>query len=233
MESSSTLPGNGPVESKLDVLRRPFLPEAVKFKVQTASEKGALIVAYIDARHVAERLNATFPLQWSDEYVPLIVDGYLMGMECSISIELYDEAIGTHRTITRTDVGTTDKLDAKGRGGEKKITVGGSKGMPGAGMGGAKILYSDAFKRAGVKFGIGAFLYSLPSTWLSPDHLTGRSPYWKIPDSSLKRLQATYRAWLNDTGSDTFGEPLDHGDMDGSQGDVDISDKTSGEESVD
>lgn len=55
-------------------LRRPFTPEAVKFKVQQNLGKkgqdpsGALIVAYIDARLVIERLNHVVGFEWSDHY---------------------------------------------------------------------------------------------------------------------------------------------------------------------
>ena len=52
------------------LLRRPFTPQAVKFKVQATWDGGALIVAYIDARLVIERLNLVVPHLWADEYEP-------------------------------------------------------------------------------------------------------------------------------------------------------------------
>jgi hypothetical protein len=56
-------------------LRRPFTPAAVRFKVQATWPKdkptGGLIVAYIDARLVTERLNLVVPHLWADAYRPV------------------------------------------------------------------------------------------------------------------------------------------------------------------
>lgn len=52
------------------ILRRPFTPQAVKFKVQASWQGGALIVGYIDARLVVERLNLVCPHLWHDTYEP-------------------------------------------------------------------------------------------------------------------------------------------------------------------
>lgn len=76
-------------------LRRPFTPEAVKFKVQATWPKenptGGLIVAYIDARLVVERLNLIVPDRWHDEYQS-IGSGL---MWCHLTVD----------GITRKDVG--------------------------------------------------------------------------------------------------------------------------------
>jgi hypothetical protein len=54
-------------------LRRPFTPEAIKFKVQTVfgGASGCLVVAYIDARLVIERLNLVVPDMWEAHYEPI------------------------------------------------------------------------------------------------------------------------------------------------------------------
>lgn len=49
-------------------LRRPFTPEAVKFKVQATWDGGAMVVFYIDARLVVERLNLVCPENWEPRY---------------------------------------------------------------------------------------------------------------------------------------------------------------------
>jgi hypothetical protein len=76
-------------------LRRPFTAEAVKFKVQAtwpkANPTGGLIVAYIDARLVVERLNLIVPHLWSDQY--RTVGGGQMW--CDLTVD----------QITRSDVG--------------------------------------------------------------------------------------------------------------------------------
>jgi hypothetical protein len=74
------------------LLRRPFTPAAVKWKIQgDLGTSRALIVGYIDARLVIERLNLVVGGEWSAEYEPL--GGGLMW--CHLSV--FD--------ITRRDVG--------------------------------------------------------------------------------------------------------------------------------
>jgi hypothetical protein len=77
-----------PVDSlreALPLLRRPFTPEAVRFKVQSqlGDAAGALIVAYIDARLVIERLNLVVGSEWYPHYKP--VDGTKL-MWCQLSL---------------------------------------------------------------------------------------------------------------------------------------------------
>jgi hypothetical protein len=83
-------------------LRRPFTPAAVKFKVQTTfgpQEKdkprtGALIVSYIDARLVFERLNLVCPHLWQEpEYIDT-----RHGLMCALTVD----------GLTRRDVGEGD-----------------------------------------------------------------------------------------------------------------------------
>jgi hypothetical protein len=76
-------------------LRRPFTPEAVRFKVQATWDGGALVVAYIDARLVFERLNMVCPHLWADAYEPT-PSGL---MWCHLTID----------GITRRDVGEGEK----------------------------------------------------------------------------------------------------------------------------
>jgi hypothetical protein len=49
-------------------LRRPFTTNAVKFKIQSDYPGGALVVAYIDARLVMERLNHVCPHLWKHRW---------------------------------------------------------------------------------------------------------------------------------------------------------------------
>jgi hypothetical protein len=70
-------------------LRRPFAPEAIKFR----PAGGGLVLAYIDARVVIERLNAVVPELWSTRFEP-----YPGGKQiiCHLTID----------GITRSDVGS-------------------------------------------------------------------------------------------------------------------------------
>lgn len=77
-------------------LRRPFTPAAVRFKVQANlgpkdAPTGGLVVCYIDARLVVERLNLIVPDRWSDSYEPF---GSGL-MWCHLTVD----------GITRSDVG--------------------------------------------------------------------------------------------------------------------------------
>ncbi|MBA3298247.1 MAG: hypothetical protein H0U19_15075, partial [Acidobacteria bacterium] len=62
----------GTLAEALPLLRRPFTPEAVKFKVQSVFKdaKGCVIVSYIDARLVIERLNLVAGPCWNATYIP-------------------------------------------------------------------------------------------------------------------------------------------------------------------
>lgn len=97
-----------PVDSFKDAaphLRRPFAASAIRFKVQTVwpknDPKTALVVAYIDARLVAERLNTVCPHLWEREYESITADVLM----CHLKID----------GITRPDVGTGYGHVPKGR----------------------------------------------------------------------------------------------------------------------
>ena len=176
-------------------LRRPFTPAAVKFKVQATWPKqnptGGLIVSYIDARLVVERLNLIVPHLWHDAYEPQ--DRHLI---CHLTVD----------GITRSDVG---------------------EGI-------VKGLYSDALKRAAVKFGVGVSLYATPKMMLSVDdgHLKSRrtrdGESLVLTPKGESHVRFLYAKWLEAHGSHAFGEPLDHGDTEGAQGDVEAEDEELG-----
>lgn len=74
-ESKKTEVEAFPVDTLRDAtphFRRPFSENAVRWKVQATWPKGgptgALIVPYIDARLVIERLNLIIPDRWTDDY---------------------------------------------------------------------------------------------------------------------------------------------------------------------
>lgn len=170
------------------LLRRPFAPNAVKFKVQATWEGGALIVSYIDARLVVERLNLVCPHLWTDHYRPISESR----MWCDLTVD----------AITRSDVG-----DGTGKG-----------------------LVSDALKRAAVKFGVGVSLYAIPKIRLreSDGHIKpNRKEKHELTTSGENRARELYEAWLKGHGISAFGEPLDHGDADDAQGDIDAASEPS------
>lgn len=178
-------------------LRRPFTVKAVQWKVQSAfKDKGFLAVGYIDARLVVDRLNVVCPHIWQEEIEELPSGLFL----CRLTID------GT----THSDVGE------------------------GSGTTKTKAGYSDALKRAAVKFGVGVSVYKIPRAeiWASDQSKSGYFTYKHIPGSGSKKEQHVYRLttegeaalrgrydeWLKRTGIETYGEPIEHGDVEDSAG---------------
>lgn len=192
-------PAKSGLEKYLPELRRPFTEHAVKFKIQTGKPGGkAMVITYHDSRLVGERLNWVCPGEWEDEY--LMPPWWTTAMATN---ELICRL--TVAGITRQDLGVLE---------------------PGS-QGGSKGLYSDAFKRAGVKFGIGAHLYATPRMQVGPDGYWVRQATQGRPakiggltDQALVWCQKLYADWLKT--SHGFGQPLSHGDAPDAQGDVEV-----------
>jgi len=121
-------------------LKRPFPVGAVQWKPGATSrdKTRALAMAYVDARSVMERLDRTVgPGNWHDHY-DLVDNGHgQWGVACILTV------LG----VSKTDVG------------DSSATGGGSGNE-------LKAAYSDSLKRAAVHFGIGRYLYAIPSQWV-------------------------------------------------------------------
>lgn len=118
-------------------LAEPFEPREVKFKPQMVKNNRCLAMAYIDARLIQDRLDDVLGVKnWEDGY-KILTDGSVM---CRLKVKLGD------RWITKTDVGSPSEQPD---GGDR-----------------LKAAFSDALKRAAVKFGIGRYLYRLPAQWV-------------------------------------------------------------------
>ncbi len=94
------------------------------------------------------------------------------------------------------------------------------------GEGKGKGLVSDALKRAAVHFGIGVSLYAIPKMILKVDsgavkakQIAGKRTL-EITPKGEQMLRDMYAHWLDAHGRTSFGEPLDHGDVEGAQGDT-------------
>lgn len=190
-------------------LRRPFAPAAVRWKVQTEWGSGAVVIAYIDARLVIERLNLVCPTMWETRYEAAPGGA----MRCHLTLtEILDTSYGSSgRSITRSDVGV-----GQGRGEGDKL----------------KAANSDALKRAAVHFGIGVSIYAMKAVTLKVgenDHELRTQKRKKGPQKQEVQvpvidarteaaLAAGYERWLERTGIGLFGPPLDHGDEAGAAG---------------
>jgi hypothetical protein len=178
-------------------LRRPFTPEAIRFKVQSVFRQqdktpiGCVIVAYIDQRLTTERLNRVIPDRWTAVYgdpIPMPTDREKNRalMWCALTVD----------GVTRKDIGES------------------AKGL-------SKDLVSDAIKRAGVPFGIGVSCYALPEIvlWLRDAHgrieIRGKGDRQTIvlTEHGHSKLREGYARWLAEHGIQRFGPPLDHGDV--------------------
>jgi Rad52/22 family double-strand break repair protein len=135
-----------PITSETDLtavaqaLAAPFDPAEVKFKPLAVKGNRALALAYVDVRAIMDRLDRVLGVEnWEDRY-QLLPNNSVM---CWLRLR-----IGDH-WITKSDVG-----------GPSEQPDGGDR---------LKAAFSDALKRAAVKFGIGRYLYRLPQQWADYD----------------------------------------------------------------
>jgi hypothetical protein len=132
--------GNPEVKAITQALAAPFDTSEVKFKPAVVSGNRALALAYVDARVIQDRLDEVLGVEgWQDEY-EILADGSVV---CKLRLRLGDE------WITKMDVGGPSEQPDEG---DRR-----------------KAAFSDALKRAAVKFGIGRYLYRLPSQWVDYD----------------------------------------------------------------
>ena len=140
MSAEPVMPRDPQIVALTAALAVPFEPREVKFKPQMVKNNRCLAMAYIDARLIQDRLDEVLGVEnWEDVY-KILPDGSVM---CRLRCKLGD------RWITKTDVGSPSE-------------------QPGGGDR-LKAAFSDALKRAAVKFGIGRYLYRLSAQWVDYD----------------------------------------------------------------
>jgi hypothetical protein len=128
------------VEKLTRALAAPFDLTEVRFKPAVVSGNRALALAYVDARVIQDRLDDVLGVAgWQDDY-ECLADGSVV---CRLRLRLGDT------WVTKVDVG-----------GPSEQPDGGDR---------LKAAFSDALKRAAVKFGVGRYLYRLPSQWVDYD----------------------------------------------------------------
>ena len=127
-------------DSYSSALSGPFDPKEVKFKPQSVKGNRAMALAYIDCRVVQDRLDAVLGVEgWMDEY-EILPEGSVV---CKLRLKLGDD------WVVKSDVGSPSEQPD---GGDR-----------------LKAAFSDALKRAAIKFGIGRYLYRLPAVWADYD----------------------------------------------------------------
>jgi hypothetical protein len=173
---------NGSHPSAVQTARRlaePFDTAEIKWKPGAVTGTRALAIAYVDCRIIQGRLDEVLGVDgWSDDY-ECLVDGSVV---CRLRLRINGE------WITKVDVG-----------GPSEQPDGGDR---------VKAAFSDALKRAAVKFGIGRYLYRLPPQWLDYDQQRRQFvkppslPPWAIPGGLSFEREATLVGLIGATGSD-------------------------------
>lgn len=148
-------------------LSEPFPASAIDWRVgsTTKDKSKGIALAYLQARPVMDRLDQVLgPENWQDIYDPIMGNAGPVGFKCSLSLRINGE------WITKTDAADTSDIEAI-KGG-----------------------VSDALKRAAVKWGIGRYLYDLPTTWVALEprgnswviKTTPTLPGWALPRNGAK-----------------------------------------------
>jgi hypothetical protein len=206
--AEETLPARDLPAAQLH-LRRPFARDAVKWKVQSVwkSYKGGVVVGYIDARLVVERLNTVWPW-WETRYE----NAGNNALRCHLT--LFDPAerneLGQPLSLTRSDLGVGGGTDA------------------------LKASNSDSLKRAAVMFGVGVPIYAMRAVTMRTGPAVAEldtykrrikvgSDFREVDYPTLTRdnelwLAEQYERWLEARGEKLFGPVLDHGDELGAAG---------------
>lgn len=142
-------------------LAEPFPYESLGWKPQAVKGDKAMVIAYIDARDVQERLDQVVGVSgWETSYEPL-GDSML----CKLRVKIGEV------WVTKMDVGSpSEQPDAGDR---------------------IKASVSDALKRAAVNFGIGRYLYSFPTNWCDYDPQRKKIlKYPTLPEKFLPKVAA-------------------------------------------
>jgi hypothetical protein len=156
------------VKELLAQLAQPFEPKHITWKPGATTKDGGkcMAMAYADLRAYQDRLDELMGLDWSVRYT-FWGDNRIA---CELTLYIGD-ALGRREGITRTSTGEMEAQDEKN------------------GMGGT-VAEAQAFKRACAMFGMGRYLYDLPSVWIEFDSTKKR-----ISDAGQKELDARYQQW--------------------------------------
>lgn len=164
-------------ERVLNQLATPFDPDVISWKpgATTKDKARALALAYADPRAYTDRLNEIAIGEWHDDY-DIIPFGDRVFITCRLTI------FG----VTRVDVGEEPLGQSDERFKDNALTS----------------AVAQAFKRACVKFGLGAYLYSLPQEWAEYD-----SQKRRFSDKGLQFLNDMLRHHTGNSGKRVGGDP--------------------------
>lgn len=143
--------------------------DQIECKVKQVTAKGAVVLLYKTARVDMDMLDSIVgPANWQNSYRD--IDGVLY---CAISIRDPE----SKEWIFKEDCGIESRAD--GEGNEKKGEA------------------SDAFKRAGFRWGIGRELYSSPFTFISTETKQNSRGGWELANK-FEKFSVSHIAYDND-----------------------------------
>ncbi len=148
-------------------LSAPFPPAAISWRVGSVSGERGMALAYLDARDVADRLDGVCgPSAWACRYSHV---GAITVCEIGIAVRAHmlnkDEQLSIEWVWKADGAGQSDIEAEKGA-------------------------LSDAFKRAAVRWGIGRYLYHLPSPWVEIEKRGKTSVIAKHEYARLEKILA-------------------------------------------
>lgn len=193
-ERDWTVPPNGfdTYREAAPHMRRPFAANAIRWRVVT----GNMLVSYIDARTVIERLNALVPHLWQDRYEPYggrIESGLLI---CHLTIG----------DLTRSDVG-------------KRSATEGEKGAHSDSIKRAAVHFGvgvSLYAMARIYHPTGSGQSDKDGNPIPPLKAAGKTKQGKdryaLTPEVEKWLRSQYGRWLDTDRGKHFGPALDHGD---------------------
>lgn len=195
-------------------LTRPFPPEDIKWRVQnfSAKNKTALVVPYLDARHIQERLDKVVPGEWSLEFKhkPLDEEVYVGGHVVYARMTICG--------VTREDVGSSYILK------DSNVSIDKETGLYNkidANKVDPKTATSDSIKRVAAQFGIGHYLWNMDmSVWIDANDGSGNNKFKrKMP--KYKDIDKKYHDYLMELGKESHITKDSH--VDRSYGTLDVS----------
>lgn len=188
----------GEVTSVVTKLQRPFSIKLLKFKPQATSKdkQSAMLVTFIDARDVAQRLDEVLGIDnWQFDLVP-IADTKNPCVVGTLKLRFKDEWIAKSDIGTGTQ-GTEDNL--------------------------FKAAASDALKRCAVQFGVFRYAYDMKFPWSKNIAPEGKREQYQLPTIQYSFLPDEDK-WCEGCGSQIGATFLDaNGDTHDSGAAISIS----------
>lgn len=150
-------------------LALPFAPSAITWKPGATKENKCMALAYADLRAYQDRLDEVCGVNWSIEYLSWGNDRIIA--QLTIHVDILSPEGRQRITVTRCSTGEMSAQEAKTDNG-------------------GTVAEAQAFKRAAAMFGLGRYLYDLPSPWVEFDPQRKR-----ITESGQAELDNRYKTW--------------------------------------